>query len=314
MSRGFWVSETQKSRVIQPATVHAELRGGRTVLTDLRAAPPWAPRPLADGRGGGASAGAAGWARVALVQTAATLLRGDRCALRIALGPGARLELVETGATVAHDVRGGRAARVRVEVELAEGARLRWLSRPLVLAAGCAVERETTVTLAAGAVALLRETVVLGRSGERPGSLSSTVRAVHAGRPLLHERLASAPPAAALPAAAPPAAAPPVSAPPASAPPAAAPPVSAPPAAAPPADVLAGVSASAAPLTSPIVAGDAAVVDAVMLLGARGAALPGASQLAGPGTLWRALHQRDVDPDRLAHAVAAAWSDEVDSS
>jgi urease accessory protein len=262
MRRDFWSLSDRDARLITPATVRAELHGDRTVLTDLRAAPPWAPRPLADGRGGGATpgAGAARWARVALVQTAATLLRGDRCGLRVVLGPGARLELVETGATVAHDARGGPAARVRVEVELAEGARLRWLGRPLVLAAGCAVERETTVTLAAGAVALLRETVVLGRSGERPGALSSTLRAVHAGRPLLHERI------------------------------------------------------DAGPLTSPLVAGDASVVDAVLLLGARGTDLPGASQLAGPGTLWRALHRRDVDPDHPARAVADAWAAELISS
>lgn len=237
----------QRSHVIG-AVIHAELRGTRTVLTELRAAPPWAPRPLA---ADGATA------RVALVQTAATLLGGDRCALEIRLGPGARLELVETGATVAHHARGGAPAQVRVTIELAAGARLRWLARPLVLAAGSAVARETTVALAEGAVALLRETLVLGRSGERPGALSATFRATHAGRPLLHERLDTT-----------------------------------------------------ATLRSPLVAGDATTIDAVLLLGTRGAELPGSTQLAGPGTLWRALHGRETDPDPAALAVAVAWQNE----
>jgi urease accessory protein len=250
------------------------------VLSELRAAPPWAPRPLA---ADGATA------RVALVQTAATLLGGDRCALEVRLGPGARLELVETGATVAHDARGGAAAQVHVRIELATGARLTWLARPLVLAAGCAVTRETTVALADGAVALLRETVVLGRSGEQPGALTATFRATHAARPLLHERLDTTPP--------------PAGAPRLTHPLAATPSLPSDPRTAPP-------PTAAAPLRSPLVAGDATTIDAVMLLGARGAELPGSTQLAGPGTLWRALHPRDSDPDGPALAVAQLWQNE----
>jgi urease accessory protein len=125
-----------------------------------------------------------------------------------------------------------------------------------VLAAGCALERTTTVALADGARALLRETVVLGRSGQQPGALRARTRATHAGRPLLVEQLDTA----CLPV-----------------------------------------------LRSPVVAGDAAVLDTVMLLGARGADLPGAAQLAGPGTLWRALHPRASDPDAAAEPVLAAW-------
>ena len=257
------------------------------MLSELRAAAPWAPRPLASDDA---------TARVALVQTAATLLGGDRCALAIRLGPGARLELVETGATVAHHARGGAPAQLRVTVALAAGARLTWLARPLVLAAGCAVARETTVALADGAVALLRETVVLGRSGEPPGALAATFRATHAGRPLLHERLDTAPPIAAPSRAAPrlPGAS-----------------RSRPAASALPSHPRAAPSPAAAPpLRSPLVAGDAATIDAVLLLGARGAELPGSSQLAGPGTIWRALHARDNDPDGPALAVARVWRNE----
>jgi urease accessory protein len=231
------------------ARVHATAgRHGATILADLRPAAPWAPRPLPP---------AGRTARVALVQTTATLCAGDAVALDVTVAAGAALELVETGATVAHDARGGPPARVRIHVRLGAGARLTWLARPLVLAAGCAVERTTDVTLAAGARALLRETVVLGRSGEQPGALSASTRATLAGRPLLHERLDTRDPAL---------------------------------------------------LRSPVVAGDAATVDAIALLGQRAPDLPGTSQLHGTGTIWRALSSRATDPDAAAGPVIAAWT------
>ncbi len=240
------------------ARVVAARAGAATLLRELRAASPWAPRPLPPA--------ADGSARVALVQTAATLLSGDDCALELEVGDDAALELIETGATIAHDVRGGAPARMRVRIVLGAGARLTWLGRPLVLAHGCDLTRETTILLAPTARLLLRETVVLGRSGEQPGRLDATLHATHAASatppapatPLLHEQLATADPA----------------------------------------------------LTrSPLVAGGAATVDSLILLGARGAHLPGASQLAAEGTVWRALHPRGVDPDPPALAVARAWSD-----
>ncbi len=140
-----------------------------TVLEELRAASPWAPRPLPPAPDG--------TARVALVQTAATLLSGDDCALELEVGDGAALELIETGATIAHDVRGGAPARMRVRIALGAGARLTWLGRPLVLAHGCDLTRTTTIALAPAARLLLRETIVLGRSGEQPGRLDATLRA-----------------------------------------------------------------------------------------------------------------------------------------
>lgn len=264
------------------ARIVAERAGSATVLRELRAAAPWAPRPLPGDRGGAAN--------VALVQTAATLVSGDDCAIELELRPGAALTVVETGATIAHHVRGGAPARLLVRIRLGAGARLTWLARPLVLGAGCAVERTTTIELAEGAQALLRETVVLGRSGEAPGALRSTLRATHTGRPLLHEQLDSAGPA---PAASP---APAVGPAPATSPAPAAGPA---PATGPASDAL---------LRSRIVAGDATVLDTVMLLGARGADLPGATQLAGPGTLWRALGARGADPDGPARAVAETWA------
>lgn len=146
------------------------VRGGELVL----------PRPLP-------YAGAT--ARVALVQAAASLLRGDRIELVVRVGAGAALELVDVAALVAHDVRGGSAARLAIDVELGAGACFCWDARPLVLRPGAAVERSVTVALEGGACALWRDTLVFD------GGLLRTRTAVdRLGAPLHHEALDGADP------------------------------------------------------------------------------------------------------------------------
>ena len=128
-------------------------------------------------------------ARVALVATVALLLAGDDVVVEVRVGPGVHLEIVETSGTVAYDMRGG-CASWRVDARVAAGATLTWAGLPLVVSAGAAVTRRTSVVLAAGARALLRETVVLGRTGEVGGDLllSTDVRRDD-GRPVLREEL-----------------------------------------------------------------------------------------------------------------------------
>jgi urease accessory protein len=150
------------------------------VLADLAGTVPWRPRPLP---------AVGGAARVALVQTTAMLLRGDDVRLDIDVGPGAHLEVVELGGTIAHHVRAGVPARLTIGVRVGRGATLRWPAQPLVLAAGARLVRTCEITIDAGAVALLRETIVLGRSGESSGALDAHTRVEQAGRPLLDERL-----------------------------------------------------------------------------------------------------------------------------
>jgi urease accessory protein len=74
-------------------------------------------------------------------------------------------------------------------MRLEDGARLAWAAHPLVLAAGCALSRRTEVDLACDAALLARDTLVLGRAGEEPGRLRSSIDIRHAGLPLHTETL-----------------------------------------------------------------------------------------------------------------------------
>jgi urease accessory protein len=164
--------------------IRAELRGGRTVVAELAGTEPWRPRLLApDG----------GVARIALVQSRASLLAGDAVDIRIELGPGSGVQLVELGATIANDVRGGAQASVDVGIELLAGSRLVWVAEPLIASAGCSVERTMSVALETGARALIGESVVLGRHGQTPGRVWSRTRITRDGRPLLDETFETEP-------------------------------------------------------------------------------------------------------------------------
>jgi urease accessory protein len=127
-------------------------------------------------------------ARVALVGQTALLLGGDAVHLDVTIGPGATLELTEVAGTVAYHGR-GRSARWTASIRLDAGAQLRWPGEPLVIADGADVNRSIAIDLAEGATAVVRETIVLGRSGERGGRLRSTTTVNRVGRPVLIEDL-----------------------------------------------------------------------------------------------------------------------------
>lgn len=162
-----------------PTRVRAELRGGRAAVPDLQAGDTLVPRLLeVDGPR----------VSVALVGRRATLLVGDRVELDIVVGAGIQMEIVEPSGTVAYDARGGSAAWV-ARVEIASGGALAWRAAPFVIADGADVYRELDVHLDEGAVALLSELLVLGRSGETGGALYARQRVQYAGRTLLADDL-----------------------------------------------------------------------------------------------------------------------------
>lgn len=131
---------------------------------------------------------AAARARIALVPEGALLLAGDAIEVDVSVGEGLEVDLVETGGTVAYDMRGS-AARWDVRIDLAAGATLRWGGLPFVVAAGADVVRTVRVRCATGARLALREALVLGRYGEPPGSVHQTTTVHDPAGPVLVEEL-----------------------------------------------------------------------------------------------------------------------------
>ncbi|WP_181311008.1 urease accessory protein UreD [Nocardioides campestrisoli] len=129
---------------------------------------------------------------VALVPTTALLLAGDRVRIELRVGEGCLLEVTEPAGTVAYDMRGD-AGRWQVDVQVADGAGLVWQAPEFVVSQGAHVERRTTVRLAGDASCLLRETLVLGRTGEGPGRLVATTSVTRDDLPVLQERLVAGP-------------------------------------------------------------------------------------------------------------------------
>ena len=165
--------------------LRVERRGDRSVVTQAEGHVPYAARVVP---------GRAGWARVVLVQTIAGPLAGDRATIDVEVGPGAALELVGNAATLAFpspasDELSLAPARHDARMRLGEGARVAWLPQPVILAAGCIFEATVELELAAGAAAVTRELVVLGRHGEEPGRYRSRLRCELDGRPLLHDEV-----------------------------------------------------------------------------------------------------------------------------
>lgn len=128
-------------------------------------------------------------AKISLMPEGALLLSGDAIAMDVYVGPGARLELVEPGGTVAYGMDGG-CASWDVTIELAAAATLVWAGEPFVVAEGATVSRSTTIRLGTGAAMAWRETLVLGRHGERSGSLRQALDVTgQGGAPVLCEQL-----------------------------------------------------------------------------------------------------------------------------
>ncbi|MDP2712796.1 MAG: urease accessory protein UreD [Solirubrobacteraceae bacterium] len=153
------------------------MRAGGAVA-QLRRGGRLAPRVL--DRGGGV-------VRAAFVPTCAGPLAGDCDRARIVVGTGATLIVEPVAATLA--LPGAARTRLSLEVSVQAGGRLVLDEGPLIVACGADVQRRCVVELADGAIAALRETVVLGRDGEPPGTIDGILRATLDGRALLHDGL-----------------------------------------------------------------------------------------------------------------------------
>lgn len=128
-------------------------------------------------------------ARVSLVPEGALLLAGDAIVVEIFVGPGAGLDLIEPGGTVAYAMNGGSASW-DVDIEVGAAGSLTWAGEPFVVAEGARVERRTRVRVGWDARLALREVLVLGRHGEGPGRLRQSWSAEDANAvPILSESL-----------------------------------------------------------------------------------------------------------------------------
>jgi urease accessory protein len=126
-----------------------------------------------------------------LVNTAAGPLGGDRLRISLELRPGTRARLRSVAASVAQ--RGdGTGSSHHLEVAVGEGAHLDGDLEPLVAASGCDHTGSVTIHLAAGASVRWRDELVLGRTGERPGRCTSTLRIEREGTPVLHHAVSTA--------------------------------------------------------------------------------------------------------------------------
>ncbi|WP_426324075.1 urease accessory protein UreD [Microbacterium sp. E-13] len=128
---------------------------------------------------------------VALVAGHAMLLPADDVRILITVGAGCTLSLVDIGGLVVYGRPGevGEPSHWHARVSLEAGARLSWDGLPTVITDAGSLVRSLTVTLAGDASAILRETLVLGRTGERGGRLIADLDVRDQRGPLLRETL-----------------------------------------------------------------------------------------------------------------------------
>ncbi|MEU3308860.1 urease accessory protein UreD [Nocardiopsis sp. NPDC006832] len=131
----------------------------------------------------------AGVARVSLSAGTAGPLGGDRLHLEVVIGDGASLVLNEISATLALPGTTGDRSLMSIDVQVGEGASFIWLPEPVIAARGCDHRQEVRVRLARSARVLLREELIMGRHGERPGAIAQRVRVTRGGGVLYDQEL-----------------------------------------------------------------------------------------------------------------------------
>ncbi|WP_246107872.1 urease accessory protein UreD [Saccharothrix saharensis] len=141
---------------------------GRTVVRELRSMAPLRLVPrLRRGRDE--------VALVHLVSAVTAPLGGDDLELRVTVEAGASLDLRGVAATLVLPGHHAGGSRALVDVELADGASLAYVPEPTVVTARACHEAVFRARMGEGARLRAREIVVLGRKGERPGSLTTTL-------------------------------------------------------------------------------------------------------------------------------------------
>ncbi|MFI6101742.1 urease accessory protein UreD [Lentzea sp. NPDC051213] len=126
-------------------------------------------------------------ALVRLVSSVTAPLGGDSLCLTVEVGPGASLELRGVAATLLLPGSSGAESSSVVRF-LVEGS-VRYLPEPTVVTGRAHHTAVVEAELDSHAELRTREVLVLGRTGEAAGALSTSVRATRCGKPLLHQQL-----------------------------------------------------------------------------------------------------------------------------
>lgn len=126
---------------------------------------------------------------VHLVNSATSPLGGDELKLTIQVGPGASLRLSGVAATIALPGLHGEGSSSLVDVVVESGGSLEYLPEPTVVTARARHTAVLRASLAADAYLHTREVLVLGRAGERPGSLVTTQDVTQGDVPVLRQTL-----------------------------------------------------------------------------------------------------------------------------
>lgn len=157
-------------RLKASAHVVAESVDGRTIHRVLRAEAPLALRRV-DGA-------------VFLVSAAAHPVGGDQLFVRVDVGPGAHVVVRSAAAMLLWPGPAGESSSLRYEVSVGAGGSVDVAPEPTVVVRGCHHRNEVVVDLEGDATLRWREEIVLGRVGEEPGLLESTLRVNRDGGPL----------------------------------------------------------------------------------------------------------------------------------
>lgn len=125
-------------------------------------------------------------AHVAITAAGMVLLGGDEVHISIVVGPGCALRIDDVGGTVAYK---GEPSSWTMEAHIGDGGVLLWHGLPFIVTDAAHVERRSSLILGSEARAVIRETLVFGRHGERGGRLVSMLSVADTEGPVLLERL-----------------------------------------------------------------------------------------------------------------------------
>jgi len=166
------------------ALVVAELRNGRTVLTDLRSEAPMALRET--GLREALPLGA--MQRLSMLGSAAGPVGGDELTMTVRVGAGASLSVEAVAATMVFPATDGAVSKQRLEIVVEADGYLRWAGQPLLVIEGGNHEQTISIRLEEGAQLDFLDEVALGRTGELPGRLDAHLRVERNGTPLIDQR------------------------------------------------------------------------------------------------------------------------------